>query len=325
MYNTHAFYKTSQEIHLMMSQYVIGIDVGGTNIKLGIVSASGRIIFRSGLVTRGFVRNKNKLIQGLIQFINTSLRRSQIKKKDILGIGIGLPGAVNAQEGIVYYLTNIFGWKNVPLKKIIEKKFSVPVCIDNDVNVIALGECAFGAAKRYNHFLCVTLGTGVGGGLILDNALYRGVSFVAGEVGHIPIHYRGRRCNCGGKGCLETYVGKKYLLQKARKLYGKKMTLEEITKAADKKQKKARCFWKEAAHDLGLALTGVVNLLNLQAIVIGGGISKANPHLLPTIRETIRKRAMKAPGRIVRVIGGKLGNDAGIIGASVLVRNAIKK
>ena len=178
-----------------MKKYVIGIDVGGTNIKFGLVSPSGKVVFRSRLGTDKLMVNKNKLIKNIIKEIEIILEENSLTRKDILGIGIGLPGLIDPKKGIVNFLPNIPGWKNVPLKTIMEKALKIPIFIENDVNLIALGEWKFGAGKGYKNLICMTLGTGVGSGLILNNQLYRGEGYVAGELGHMPLNEKGPRCN----------------------------------------------------------------------------------------------------------------------------------
>ncbi len=306
-----------------MRSFVLGIDVGGTNVKIGLVNSAGRVFARTNLSTRSFVRSKNKLINAIVSSCEGILKEKKLKKKEILGIGIGLPGLVDTKRGVVHYLVNIPGWKNIPLKRIFEKRLRIPTFIDNDVNLMALGEWKFGAGRSIKNLICITLGTGVGGGLILNNELFRGDGFTAGEVGHIPLNEKGPRCNCGGSGCLESYVGNRYLLKKARKIFGKNITLEEITRRAKRKDKNAIRFWKEAGRRIGLGLTSVVNLLNPKYIIIGGGVANAHAYTFPAIREMIRTRAMKIPARMVRVTRAKLGVDAGIIGTQVLVKHAL--
>ncbi len=309
---------------LLNTQYVLGIDLGGTNVKCGLVSLDGRMIARTRLATAGFISDKNQLIQALCGECLNLLHKNHLKQKDVLGVGIGLPGLVDIRKGVVKFLPNLPGWENVALKNIMEKKIKMPVFIDNDVKLITLGEWKFGAGIGIRDLICLTLGTGVGSGLILNNALYRGAGFTAGELGHIPLNEEGPLCNCGGRGCLERTVGNKYLLEKARKLFGKRdITLEEVTRLADRGNSAALKFWKETASHIGIGLVSVVNLLNPKRIIIGGGIANAHRHLFPVIFQTIRKRAMSVPSQMVQLRRAKLGDHAGIMGAQVLVDQAI--
>lgn len=306
-----------------MKRFVLSVDVGGTNIKIGLVDAKGRVIFRTGLFTRTFVRNKRLLIEAIVVRLREIITLNRLKKSDILGIGIGLPGLIDFKKGIVNTLVNIPGWRHVPLKSILEKKLKIPTFIDNDVNVMTLGEWRFGAGRGISNMVCLTLGTGVGGGLVVDGKIYRGETFSAGELGHVPLNEKGPKCNCGGMGCLESYIGNRYLLKSAEKIFRKNISLEEITRLADRGHAKALRFWNMVGTHLGNSLVGLVNLLNPKKIIIGGGISNAHRHFLKTVHQTIRRRSMRIPARAVEVVKAKLGDDAGMIGAYVLVYDAI--
>ena len=309
-----------------MSRYVLGIDIGGTNIKVGLVNASGKVIIRTNLSTRSFVRSKNALIDAIVGCIKDIIRANRLDRKDILGVGIGLPGLVDMKRGVVRFLTNIPHWKNVPLKKILERRLRIPVFIDNDANLVALGEWKFGAGRGWKNLACITLGTGIGGGLVINGELFRGEGFAAGEIGHIPLNEKGKGCNCGGHGCLERSIGNRYLLKRAKRIFkNNNISLEEITKKANNGDRRALRFWREAAVHLGNGLSGVVNLLNPECIIIGGGVANAYTFLRKTIDTTIKKRAMKVPAAMVKIVKAQLGRDAGIIGTQVLVKNALAK
>lgn len=305
-----------------MNRFVLGIDVGGTNIKLGLVGKAGNVRYRTYLSTKGFIHDKTALINALVLSCQNLLSQASLKKKDLLGIGIGLPGLIDMRRGVVNFLVNIPGWRNVPLKSIFEKKLKISTFLDNDVNVVTLGEWKFGAGRGIKNMVCLTLGTGVGGGLVIENKLYRGEGFAAGEIGHIPLNEKGPSCNCGGYGCLERYVGNQYLLQRAKAIFKRDISLEEIDKLANDGNPRAIEFWREVAVHLGNALVGVVNLINPKYIIIGGGIAAAHKYLFKTIYETIRKRSLKIPSQMVKIVKTKLGNEAGIIGAYVLVHEA---
>ena len=304
-----------------MKQYTIGVDVGGTNIKLGLVNGSGTIVARAFLDTKSFYRSKKKLIDAIVGAVCDLIDEAKVASKDISGIGLGLPGPIDSERGIVNFLPNIPGWKDVPLKNIIQKKLRIPTFVDNDVNLITLGEWKFGAGKGYKNLLCMTLGTGVGGGLIFNGALYRGEGFAAGELGHMPLNEKGPDCNCGGWGCFERYVGNSYLLKKAAKVFKNKDTqFSDIFHLAKKGDPRAIRFWNETATHIGNALVGVVNLLNLRLIVIGGGVSNNYRFLGKTINAVIKRRAMRVQAKMVKIVRAQLGSDAGIIGAHVLVK-----
>ena len=308
-----------------MKKYVVGVDVGGTNIKLGLVHPKGIVIARSHFPTKPFSSSKKKLIGVLAHEIEKIISSQGLKSKEIAGVGVGLPGLVNYDQGIVRFLPNIPGWKNVPLKSILEKKLNLPVFVDNDVKLITLAEWKFGSARGVGNLICLTLGTGVGSGLILDNRLYRGAANAAGELGHVPLNEKGPACNCGGFGCFEKYVGNKALFALASKIMNKPdMTTQKMFALANKGSAKALKFWQEAAIRIGNGLVGVVNLFNPELIVIGGGVSNNEKYLFPTIKEVIKKRSMSLQGAMVKIKRAKFGDDAGIIGAQVLVYNARK-
>jgi glucokinase len=306
-----------------MKKYVVGVDVGGTNIKLGLVHPRGYVIARSHFPTKPFSASKKKLITALAHEIKKIVSAEKLKMKDIAGVGIGLPGLINFNEGIVRFLPNIPGWKNVPLKAILEKKLDLPVYIENDVKLITLAEWKFGAGRGVKNLICLTLGTGVGSGLILDGRLYRGSANAAGELGHIPLNEEGPKCNCGGFGCFERYVGNGALLTLANGMMKKTdMNTHKMFALANSGNAKALKFWKQAATHMGNGLVGIVNLLNPDVIVIGGGVANNEKFIFPIIKEVIKKRAMSLQGSIVKIRRAKFGDDAGVIGAQVLVYNA---
>lgn len=314
-------------------QYLIGVDIGGTNIKLALMDKSGRLKGKRIFATRNF-KGKRALIDEIVCQISDLISKYGLHKKDIIGVGIGAPGAVDIRSGTVHYFTNIPDWNEVPLGIVLKKRLNLPVFVDNDVNVMALGELFFGSGVGARNMLCITLGTGVGGGLILEGKLYRGSSYAAGEFGHMPINIDGPKCKCGSWACIEAYVGKSHIVRDAaarirkgektliKKLAGNdlsKITPEIISRAARAGDKLAKDVWKDVGEKIGIGLAGVVNLLNLEKIVIGGGIAAAGKILFDSIKKTIAIRAMKLPARTVKVVKAKLGYDAGLIGAATLV------
>ena len=306
-----------------MNYYTVGIDVGGTNIKLGLVNRSGKIIVRAFLETKKYHRQKSQLINALVREIQLLVQSKNLIKKNIAGIGIGLPGIIDPQKGIVGFLPNVPGWRNVPLRRILQSKLGIPVFIDNDVNLVTLAEWKFGAGQGVGNLICLTLGTGVGSGLILDNSLYRGEGFAAGELGHLPLNEQGPRCPCGGWGCFERYVGNGDLMKKAAKKFRQKnITLPDVYRLASRGNQDALRFWREAGEHVGNALVSVVNLLNPRLIIIGGGVSNNFRFMEKTVNAVIKRRAMKFQAGMVKIVRAKLGDDAGIIGAHVLAKEA---
>jgi glucokinase len=310
----------TQRTGVVMGKMVVGIDVGGTNIKFGIVDPSGKIVARLSIATKTYLSDKKVLIAAIVGHTQQMLADHGLDKSHIKGVGIGLPGLVDPCKGIVKFLPNIPGWKNVPLKDILRQQMGFSIHLENDVNMITLGEWRFGAGKGCANLLCMTLGTGVGGGLVLNNALYRGEGFAAGEVGHIPINEDGPQCNCGGWACFERYVGNSHLQQKAAGIFrNPQITLEEVTALAKNGDRQALLFWEDVAGRIGKALIGVVNLLNPRRIIIGGGVTNCPYDLFRVVQRTIKERAMGVQSGMVKVVKARLGNMAGIMGAQVLV------
>jgi glucokinase len=308
----------------MVKKFIIAIDLGGTNLKCALLDSQLKIKAKNSFTTKSF-DNKTKLINGISNSVSDFMLSQGLTKNTIFGVGIGLPGPVDSKKGIVHFLPNIPGWKEVPLKKILEKKIKLPIFVDNDAKLMTIAEHRVGAAKKFQNALCLTLGTGVGGGLIINGSLYRGNDNAAGELGHIPLNEEGPLCGCGGKACLERYVGNAVILKKAYKLFKKNITLEEISQMAKHNNIKAIKFWKSVGEKLGLGLSGIVNLLNLDVIVIGGGVSDAGKILFDSIKQAITLRAMSVQSKRVKIFKAKLGNEAGVIGAGLLVKEGLAK
>ena len=303
----------------MSSKLTVGIDVGATRIKMALVDRRGSLSFRREIDTP-LNTNKVYLINSVVNNVGEIIAESKAKKKDILGIGIGVPGPVDSKKGLVRYFPNIKGWKNTPLKSILEKRLGLKTALDNDVNAMTIGEYMFGAGKGAKNLICLTLGTGVGGGIIINGKIYRGSTMAAGEIGHIPINEKGPRCNCRGIACLERYIGNRYILQRAKDIFGKTITLERLSKLGRKGNKKALKIWEDVGKYLAIALIGVVNLLNPDMIIIGGGVSNAGNLILGPLRKEVGSRAMKDQALHVKIVRAKLGDNAGIIGASLLIQ-----
>ncbi|MBI4706536.1 MAG: ROK family protein [Candidatus Omnitrophica bacterium] len=306
----------------MKNKYIISIDLGGTNLRIALVDKDLQIKDRFVLCTPVFT-TKQSLISAVVSSINKIISTNHLTKSDVLGIGLGLPGPIDYKNGIVHFFPNIPGWKNVLLKDNLETKLGIKVFVDNDAKVMTLAESRIGAARGAKHVVCVTLGTGVGGGLILDGKLFRASTNATGELGHIPINETGPKCNCGGIACLEAYIGNKRILQQAEKIFKKKITLEQLSALARKGNLNAIKIWKDVGRILGVALSGVVNLLSPDCIVIGGGVANAGKVLFDQVRETILERAMSVQAKHVKIYKAALGKDAGLIGAAILVREGV--
>lgn len=302
----------------MAGKFIIAIDLGGTNLKVALLDSGYQVISKDVLSIRNFTQ-KERLIWAIVDSVDRVIQNKKLSKAQILGIGLGLPGPVDAEEGIVHFFPNIRGWREVGLKSILERRLRLSVFLDNDAKLMALAEHEFGAAKGSRNAVCITLGTGVGGGIIIDGRLYRGSNNAAGEIGHLPINEKGPRCNCGGFAHLESYVGNRRIIKEAERLFGRAISLEELSALAKKQNKKAKELWLIVGSRLGIALAGVVNLLNPDCIVIGGGVAQAGRILFDSIKKIISSQAMPVQASQVKVLKAKLGNDAGLIGAAIMV------
>ncbi len=307
----------------MLRKFIIGIDLGGTNLKLAVLDLKYKLIDKEVLSTQRFKKKEN-LISAICYSVNRIIENNKLRKKDILGIGLGLPGPIDEKAGIVHFFPNIPGWREVNLKSILERKLRLPVFLDNDAKLMTLAEYRLGHARGFKNALCLTLGTGVGGGVIIGGGLYRGANNAAGEMGHVPINEKGPRCNCGGSACLETYIGNNRILNEARKIFKRDISLEELSAKAGRRNKQALNIWLQVARRLGIALAGVVNLRNLDAVIIGGGVANAGPVLFNKLKETLKSQAMSVQAGHVKVFKAKLGSEAGLIGAAIIVKEGLK-
>jgi len=311
-------------------KYAVGVDLGGTNIKIGIVSDKGKLVKSISIKTEADCGPKT-VIANIIKGVETIISKNKLK---IQGIGVGCPGVVAIKKGIVENAPNLPGWKNVKLGPIIKKKFGYKVHLENDANAAAIGELMFGAGKKFDSFVMVTLGTGVGGGIVFNKKIFRGEFGAAGEIGHISIDVNGLKCNCGSTGCIEAYAGNSYLKEKIRselkdypdskvwKLIDNdlsKVSPRIIQAASEKKDAYAKFVIERMGKQLGAALASLSNLLDISTFIIGGGVAGFGKPLLDSARKTISERVLLPLRPRVLVIPAKLQNEAGIKGASSLV------
>ena len=303
----------------------IGIDFGGTTIKSGLVDG-GRIVRPGTIIDTQDFSGPEAILDALGSVIGT-LRADA---SGAAAIGIGLPGLVDSVDGIVHELTNVEGWQDVALRDLLRKRTGLPVTIENDANAMAYGEWKYGAALNGRHVVCVTLGTGVGGALILDGKLYRGAQLGAGEIGHMSIDLRGRKGPYGNFGGLEEYVGNQQIAERAAEKYreaGSPRSAAEcspatLAAAALQGDAIAQLLWETLGDEIGAALASVVWIINPDTIVIGGGVAKAGDLILDPIRRSIQARTMRVFHEKLRVVPAMLGNDAGIIGSAALALEA---
>ncbi len=311
-------------------KYAVGVDLGGTNIKIGIVSEKGKLVKNISVKTEANGGPK-QVIANLIKGVELILEKNKLK---LQGIGIGCPGVVSIKKGIVENAPNLPGWKNVKLGPILKNKFGYKVHLENDANAAAIGELIFGAGKKIDSFVMVTLGTGVGGGIVFNKKIFRGEFGAAGEIGHISVDENGPRCNCGSYGCVETYVGNSYLKEIIKselnnypdsvvwKLINNDLSNispKIIQAAAEKNDAYSKFVIIRMGKQLGVALASVCNLLDISTFIIGGGVAGFGKPLFDSIRATITQRVLIPLRPRILVIPAQLKNEAGIKGASSLV------
>ena len=310
----------------------IGVDVGGTNVKIALVSDKGKIIYSNSIPTRAEMGYEHT-INSMKDAIRDLLKETKMKPTDIEGVGFGFPGQIDCKKGVVRLAPNIPGWVNIPIASIIEKEFGIPTRVDNDVRTATLGELNYGAGVGCENLVCITVGTGIGSGLVVNGKLVRGANNAAGELGHIKLNMQGGPlCGCGDRGCLEAYasgpsivaLAEEYIRggksTKYRELANPDITPYIVAVAAKEGDPVARQIFRIMGEYIGMGLVSVVNLLNPEKIIIGGGVAESGDILFDPIKETIAKRAMTIQ-REVEIVPAQLGNTAGVIGASLLIKS----
>ncbi|PLT34712.1 ROK family glucokinase [Bacillus sp. V5-8f] len=318
-----------------MEKWIIGVDLGGTTTKIAFISLYGEILHKWEIPTDISEKGKNITVN-IAKAIDAKLEELGEPKNRILGIGMGAPGPVNFINGSIYEAVNL-GWKDYPLKDLLEVETSLPAFIDNDANIAALGEMWKGAGNGAKDLVCVTLGTGVGGGIIANGELVHGISGAAGEIGHITVVPEdGARCNCGKEGCLETVASATGIVRLAEEaladfkgismLHGVKnnngkLSSKDIFDSAQQGDQLAVEIIQKVSRYLGLGLANIANALNPEKIIIGGGVSKAGGKLLKPVQDWFRQYAFPRVGESTEIDIATLGNDAGVIGAAWLVKN----
>jgi glucokinase len=306
--------------------YAVGIDFGGTSIKPALVQGA-KIIQRGAPIDPQAADANTVLLE-----IERSTRQLCSALPNLVPVGIGLPGLVDSEHGIVHGLSNVVGWDEIPVSRILGERLGVPVILENDANAMAYGEWKYGAAASTRHAVCITLGTGVGGGLIIDRKLFRGAQLAAGEVGHTSIDYRGAKGPYGNLGCLESYVGNHWISERAKEAYrcanhappSPDCTPEQLAKAAVAGCQIAGALWEAVGDELGAALSNVIWLLNPDAIVIGGGVAKAGRLIFEPIERSIKSRTSRVIHEKLRLLPAMLGNDAGAVGCGALALEATR-
>ncbi|NQX00542.1 ROK family protein [bacterium] len=308
------------------SPLTIGIDFGGTTVKLAVIFQSHIIDHAPPIATQEFAGHE-ELISEMVRAVEDLRARHP----GIAAVGVGMPGFVNFDLGVVNNLTNVKDWAGVPLKRILEGKIGLPVVVDNDANCMAAAEWKCGAGRGFQHLVCISLGTGVGGGIIANGQMIRGACYGAGEIGQTSVDYQGLPGHYGNLGALEKYVGNREITATARDAYtaaGIAKSLDEcspaaLAAAAHHGDPIALAQWDEIGAKLATAVMNCCWLLNPEAIVIGGGVARAGELLFRPFKERLFAQLSGPFKDQLRVMPAAFGHEAGTIGAAALAREQI--
>lgn len=305
-------------------RYAVGIDLGGTFIKFALVSEKGEILYTNKL-SIGATATRDDILSIIHTAIRKTIDVAAEKDISLSGIGIGSPGLIC--DGIVVGgADNLDRWENIALSAMYSEVFNLPVLVDNDANVMGLGEVAFGAAKDCTDVIFITVGTGIGGAIVVDGKLYGGYKNRGAELGHITIDHKGIDCNCGGRGCLEAYASTSALIRQYAELSGhNELEIDGyflVGKFNEGEEAAVKCM-QEHTDYLGHGIASFVNTFAPQKVVIGGGISEAGQFYIDMIKESVFKYAMRDCAANTDVVGATLGNQAGCLGAASLIFKSI--
>jgi len=312
----------------MKRDLVIGVDLGGTNVNSAVVDDGGRISHRAWQSIAGS-RTAGEVIDRLVACVETTM--DSCGRERVAGVGVGTPGLIPEGSGTVVYAPNVPEWVDLPLQSLLRERLGLPVAIENDANAAAIGEHWVGGAAGYANIVCITLGTGVGGAIIMNHEVWRGSNGAGGEIGHMTVVENGRKCGCGALGCLEAYASATAIAEQARELLragGTSVLMElaagdpgridaaMIAEAANRGDGTAREVMRRSATLLGTAVSSLTNLLNPELIVIGGGVIKAGDLIFGPVRAEVARRAYQWSAGILEIVPAKLGDAAGVIGAA---------
>jgi len=314
-------------------QFIVGVDLGGTNIAAGAMPTDGtrEIAMRMGLTRadEGSAAVVERIVKMIEDVIEQTRAETGAARSDFLGVGIGSPGPLDRARGVIIVTPNL-GWKNFPLRDEVASRVNLPASLDNDANCATLGEWWCGAARGGRNVVGMTIGTGIGGGLILDGKLYHGSSDAAGEIGHTTIDSTGRRCKCGNYGCLEAYASGPAIAQRASELLKvngdsilheivngdiTRITAQTVFEASKRGDPVAIEVVRDTAHFLGVGISNLINIFNPDTVVIAGGVTQAGDQLFDPLGVEVRRRAFKSAVEACRIVPGALPLSAGVVGA----------
>jgi glucokinase len=319
-----------------LGNYVIGIDLGGTNLRTGLVDRNGKIHHRLSIKTENNADPQtisNQIFYLIDEIINVGAGFKPAPT-NIIGVGLGSPGLVDKKGETILFSPNLPLWRNIPIKRMVSERFSVPCVLENDANAAAWGEKWVGAGKEADSLVMLTLGTGIGGGIIINNKLWRGVNNVAAEIGHMVIQMDGPKCSCGNYGCIEAYASATSMVRRFKEslksgvpssLKGAgDVTAKMINDAAFQGDRASLDVIKETGHYLGVALVNIMHVLNPEVIVLTGGMIGSGDLLMNPIKQVIKEKAFEASAKETKIVFSQLGNDAGIIGAAGCLLNELE-
>jgi len=319
-------------------RYIVGVDLGGTSINVGVLPYEGGQVLGMRSMPTNSDHGAKFVVDRMVEMIRGSMadasREAGIPEDGIIGIGLGSPGPLDRKTGTVIETPNL-GWRNFPLRDLISNSIGLPAELDNDANCATIGEWWMGEGKGTSTLVGVTLGTGIGGGIVLDGRVFHGAADVAGEVGHMTIDSTGRKCKCGNYGCLEAYASGPAIA--ARAIEGletgetsllpsivggdlSRVTAETVYEAIIAGDLYAKEVMRETAKFLGAGLANLINLLNPEMVVISGGVTRAGEHLFEPLRAQIRRRAFRHAEESCRIVSTSLSGMAGVIGAAYMFR-----
>ncbi len=321
------------------SGFVIGVDLGGTKILAGAFDASLECIATAKVSTKA-QRGPDAVIERIVRCVHDAVDEADLDMKQIGGVGIGAPGSVDGESGSVLFAPNLAGWKDVPLKRELEKQLGAPAVVENDANMAVVGVHQVELKGKPQSVIGIFIGTGVGGGLILNGGLYKGFNHTAGEIGHMILDVNGPKCSCGNKGCFEALASRTAIFQRIRAgiKEGEKTLLTEmlgdnledlrsgdLRKAIRRGDKFVAKIVEQAAEYAGIGVANLVNILSPEVVVLGGGVMEAlAEEMMSIIVKTAKDHALAAAINGVEIVASKLGDNAGITGAAVLAHRAKK-
>jgi glucokinase len=322
-------------------RWIVGVDIGGTNIVVGAVPFEGGDAVAVHTLPTEPERGADAVVARVVDMVATSVaqlqREAGAEREQIVGVGIGSPGPLNRRTGVVINTPNL-GWRDFPLRDLLSDRLGFTATLDNDANCATFGEWWMGAGRPYHTLIGITLGTGIGGGLIIDGELLHGASDAAGELGHMTIDFTGRKCKCGNYGCLEAYCSGPNIAARAREgieagfesriseLVGgnlDKITAATVYEAAVLNDPYANEVVTETAKILGAGIANLINILNPQAVVIAGGVTRAGEHLFTPLKSEVRRRAFRIAAEACAILPAALPDTAGVVGAAGVFKQTI--